>query len=444
MGVSGKMAKVSSKASQVNPTHILRRIWAWLVFSRFGTDDPDVRFQAYFASIGLLVAMVNIILGALLAPGAEREYLGWIAPFMVLAYILGRTRFYRIGSGIALAGAFSLIILIMPRIGADDPGIIVSLSFFTATIFIVSFWMGFKWLVLLAAAQTAVVLTLLGSAPAARQIVLGQWLPLNLFFVALILLARRLQDLNVRRLLQYQEHLEELVALRSRDLQEANRNLELKFEQERDLTRNLEQVVTQKDVLLKELVHRTKNNMQVISSLLQIQSVYAAGTAAEKQIAAARDRVQTITLVHEKLLRSRDLALIDLKEYLRDLAGERIRVYMGESGRIRLTLDGEPVFISLDRAVPLGLAVNELLTNILKYAFPRDRSGRIGILIAKQADGVELEIRDDGVGFPEGFDPRAASGLGFSLVYQIVEGQLNGFFQTTSENGVRSIIRFRI
>lgn len=408
-------------------------------------EDPDVRHQKKLISIALFLSMVNMVMGSLMSPGGERRYMAWVAPFMVLAFILSRTRFYRLGSAIAMAGTFALMAFFILFLGVKDESIIIPLTYFTATIFMVSFWLSFRWLVALAVCQTGFVLTFAGADPAASDIVLRGWLPLNAFVVALILMSRWVQDRNERRLREYREHLEELVAARSRDLSEANEKLKEKIDQEQRISRNLERTVAQKDALLRELYHRSKNNMQVISSMLHLQASRTDAGGVKDVLSVARERIRSIALVHERLLQSGDLAVINLEGYLKSLAAELVRSYAPEADRVAFALEAEPVSISIDQAVPLGLVANELLTNALKYAFPEGRRGRIGIRIARgDGDEVEFEVSDDGIGFSPGFDPRSDGGLGYKLVHSIVERQLEGSLRTLSDGGVRSTVRFRL
>ncbi len=383
--------------------------------------------------------MVNIVMGAVFSPTRERTYLAWISPFMVIAAILGRTRHYRVGCGIALGSTFALITLILVNIGGRNVAVIIPLTYFTATILMMSFLLKFKWLVFLAVLQTVLVVVLSGIKGGSHEVILGGWLPMNVFVLTLILISRRLQDRNVRRIRDYQGNLEGLVEKRSQELREANRKLEERLEREREISRSLETAVAQKDVLLKELYHRTKNNMQVISSLLHIQSLRCQDPEVRSLFDAARGRIQSMALVHEKLLNASDLSFIDLKEYLKDLTTELLRTHSLGQDVVVIAMNAEPVPISIDQAVPLGLAVNELLSNAMKYAFTDGRRGRIEIEVAREPDGsVRIVIRDDGPGLPEGKDPRTGEGLGIKLIEQIVGGQLKGSFSLVSEGGVQA------
>ncbi len=408
-------------------------------------ENPDNLHRRNLISFALFLFMVNFLAGALAAPGEERRYMAWIAPFMVLAFLLSRTRLYKAGGILALASTFVLILFILTGIGVRDISTVLPLTYFTATIFMVSIWVKFRWLVLLSAAQTILVVAATVGTPGAHEVILTGWLPLNLLVLGLILMSRLLQDRYETRLRQYRENLEAQVASQGRDLQEANRRLEEKFEHERRIARKLERALAQKDVLLKELHHRTKNNMQIVASLLSLQASRAESGEVQKLFDIARDRINSMAMVHEKLLESDDLVQIDLGEYLRDLAAALVDTYGSGPGGIRMALDSDPLFISIDQAIPLGLVVNELVTNSLKYAFPSGKPGKLRMRVASRPkDAVELVIEDDGVGLPAGFDPSKAGNLGYQLVRSIVRDQLGGTLETASDKGVRTVILFRI
>jgi PAS domain S-box-containing protein len=200
----------------------------------------------------------------------------------------------------------------------------------------------------------------------------------------------------------------------------------------------------EKEVLLRELYHRTKNNMQVISSILNLK---AATLQDEKTIEILEDmgnRIKTMAMVHQKLYQSQDLSSVDLKEYIKDISGLLISSYASESEKIKLTLNLESIHVSIDTAIPCGLIVNEIITNSLKHAFPGGREGEIYIRLFKQEDGlIELEISDNGIGIPAGYDFEAGDTLGIQVFKSIAEEQMNGEIQFDTKNGVKFIIRFK-
>ena len=194
-------------------------------------------------------------------------------------------------------------------------------------------------------------------------------------------------------------------------------------------------------MLLKEIHHRVKNNLQVISSLLALQ----ASSADEKTralLSESRDRVRSMALIHEKLYPSGDVQGISFAGYVRDLAAHLRHSYAGNSGPVELGTDVEEMTLSMDVSVPCGLIINELLSNSLKYAFPDGRRGTIAVTL-RRAEGsrVVLTISDDGIGFPRGIDIRNPGTLGLRIVNILVE-QLRGTLKMNWGPGTSFTISF--
>jgi PAS domain S-box-containing protein len=184
----------------------------------------------------------------------------------------------------------------------------------------------------------------------------------------------------------------------------------------------------EKEVLVQEVYHRTKNNMQLISSFLDLE---AEGSGDERVAAALRDmigRISSMALVHQKLYESEDLSRIDLGDYLEDLVSSIRRAYLEGRRGIEIAAEAEPGIVSvLDVALPCGLVVNELVVNAVKHAFAGRASGSIRVSLRRASPGVlELRVSDDGVGLPEGFDFRRDGHVGLQTVVSIVEMQLRG------------------
>jgi PAS domain S-box-containing protein len=198
--------------------------------------------------------------------------------------------------------------------------------------------------------------------------------------------------------------------------------------------------LNEKEVLLKEIHHRVKNNMQVISSLVGLQ---ADGSTDETMREVLRDvtyRVRSMALVHEKLYQSTDLARIDFAEYIRGLLGYLWRAH--GAAAVRLMLDLEPVSLPVDTAVPCGLILNELAVNALKHAFRGRSEGEVTVALKSGADGrIRLSVADNGVGLPAGLDWRQASSLGLRLV-QMLAAQLGAEVEVSSGDGTRIDIVF--
>jgi PAS domain S-box-containing protein len=181
----------------------------------------------------------------------------------------------------------------------------------------------------------------------------------------------------------------------------------------------------EKEILLQEIHHRVKNNMQVISSLLNLQAEFIKDRKVLQILKDSQTRIHSMALVHEELYQSDDLTKINLDEYVRDVAAYVVQSYASNPGVV-LTVDVEDITLGIDTAIPFGLIINELVSNCLKHAFPDGRKGEIEIQLRSCHDYVVLTVADNGVGMPEDFDFRNAQSLGLSLVTMLAEDQLNG------------------
>jgi two-component sensor histidine kinase len=182
----------------------------------------------------------------------------------------------------------------------------------------------------------------------------------------------------------------------------------------------------EKEALLQEIHHRVKNNLQVISSLLQLQISDIKDPRSLAIFQEGQLRIRSMALIHEKLYASDSLAQIDLAEYLRDLVQLLVSTYARDPSRVRLDLDLTRTFVSIDAAIPLGLIANELITNSLKFAFPGARTGVIRVEARPLPDHeLQFRVADDGVGFPDGLVIEQAASLGLRLV-RMLTGQLDG------------------
>lgn len=191
----------------------------------------------------------------------------------------------------------------------------------------------------------------------------------------------------------------------------------------------------EKEVLLKEIHHRVKNNLQVISSLVGLQAGGSRDETVRGVLRDVTDRVRSMALVHEKLYQSADLAHIDFAEYTRSLLSYLWRAYGADT--VRLTLDLEPVTLSVDKAVPCGLILNELAGNALKHAFRGRTEGEVAVSLHGDIDGrICLRVSDNGVGLPPGFDWRQARSLGLRLV-QMLAGQMDATVEVHDGEGAR-------
>ncbi len=192
----------------------------------------------------------------------------------------------------------------------------------------------------------------------------------------------------------------------------------------------------EKEVLLKEIHHRVKNNLQIISSLLSLQAKEGKCDPKTGQtFKESQDRVKAMALIHERLYQSRDFAKIDFGGYVRNLTGHLLRSYKVNSEAIRLNLEVDPVPMNFDVAIPCGLIINELVSNALKYAFPDGRGGEIRVRFAgENGHGLTLTVSDDGVGFAGVTNPEESESLGLKLVRSLTE-QLGGTVCYRNQDG---------
>jgi two-component sensor histidine kinase len=212
--------------------------------------------------------------------------------------------------------------------------------------------------------------------------------------------------------------------------------------QTRRLSVQVNQLLQDKDMLMKEIHHRVKNNLMVISSLLNLQSRYIKDDEARGIFKESQTRAKSMALIHERLYRSMDLKSIDFADYIRSLARDLFDTYSTQRSRIQLQMDVEDVMVDVNNAVPLGLIINELVTNSLKYAFPDDRDGIISINFHKKCDEYLLEVSDDGVGIPPRFDLENCESLGMLLVTSLTS-QIQGELEMKTSPGTTFLIKFK-
>ena len=199
----------------------------------------------------------------------------------------------------------------------------------------------------------------------------------------------------------------------------------------------------EKEVLLKEIHHRVKNNMQVIISLLNLQSKHVKDKRDWEIFKDSQNRIKSMALIHDKLYQSKDLASINFAEYIENLARHLFNTYRVSSSAIKLVADIKDVPLDINTAIPCGLIINELISNSLKYAFPDGREGEIQIkLYASKDDTFSLIVRDNGIGLPEDLDFRNTKSLGLQVVVALVE-QLKGTIELDRSEGTAFKIVFK-
>lgn len=207
----------------------------------------------------------------------------------------------------------------------------------------------------------------------------------------------------------------------------------------------LKAALREKEVLLREVHHRVKNNLQVIQSLLSMQAMYVEDSATEAAFHESQGRVRTMAMIHERFYRSDDLAEINFGEYAESLVQHILQLYGDAALRIKPRIDASDMRLSINSAIPCGIIVNECITNSLKYAFPRGATGEVFVEMHMLDDKkARLRVGDDGVGSPSGVDLSGHKTLGMSLVRILAEDQLEGRLDVSLEKGVVITIDFAV
>ena len=238
-----------------------------------------------------------------------------------------------------------------------------------------------------------------------------------------------------------QDNLEKLVKERTWELSVAVADLQQevatreKAEQVlQDREEKLLRSLKEKEVLLREVHHRVKNNLQVITSLLSLQGRYVRDPESAALFQESETRVRCMAALHEALYRSEDLARIDFAAYIESLAGDLGRLYADRSRNLRLKCNPTRLCLSMDTAIPCGLILHELVSNCFKHAYPEHAPGEVTIEVVRNADqSVTLTVADSGIGLPRDLDPATASSLGLRLV-RALSTQLGARFEFEKQN----------
>jgi len=210
----------------------------------------------------------------------------------------------------------------------------------------------------------------------------------------------------------------------------------------RRILSHLEAALKEQEILLREIHHRVKNNMQVIISLLNIQADYVDDEQLTEIFQEAQNRIRTMALIHEKLFTSEHMSAVDFKGYLVSLLLELINFYTIDTRRIRIEQEVETLSLDITKANPCGLIVNELVSNAMKYAFPDNREGVIRVTARSVgAHGAVLEVQDDGIGMPESVDFESVMSMGLRIT-RILTEQLRGKMTITRDHGTTFTLSF--
>lgn len=211
----------------------------------------------------------------------------------------------------------------------------------------------------------------------------------------------------------------------------------------KEYERQLEESIKEKEVLLKEVHHRVKNNMQVISSILNLQSSYISDENALAILRESQDRIKSMSFVHESLYQSKTLSEVNFAEYIQNITRNLYHSYGRPEGGIDLEFELENLYLNLDTSIPCGLIINEIVSNSLKYAFHGRVKGKIKIEFSKLSDGrLKLIVSDDGIGLAEDFDIENAESLGLQLVTTLIT-QVSGELEIDVSRGTKFNIVFK-
>ncbi len=207
---------------------------------------------------------------------------------------------------------------------------------------------------------------------------------------------------------------------------------------------HIKSALEDKNTLLRELYHRTKNNMAVISSMLALQSDQLENEQMRHILQAMEYRIRSMALVHQHLYQTDNLSRIDLHDYIHSLTHLLVESYEVRSGEISLVFDLDNVCVLIDTAIPCGLILNELISNALKHGFPEKRDGEIRIRLHRLTSGeIELLVSDNGVGIPHDIDVRNTETFGLRSLFLLTESQLHGTIECEFNHGFTCLIRFR-
>ncbi len=246
---------------------------------------------------------------------------------------------------------------------------------------------------------------------------------------------------ELRQRVRVQEDLAQQLTKQTEELGSANAALQIEIKERKQAEEKIKASLKEKEVLLKEIHHRVKNNLQIISSLLKLQSRSIQDRKTLDIFNESQNRIRTMALIHESLYQSNDLSKINFAEYIQQLVANLFRSY-GSSLTIKSVIIIENFFLGIDAVIPCGLIVNELVSNSLKYAFPHGEKGEVRIEIYSKTPGnFIILISDNGVGLPEGIDLYNTKTLGLQLVSNLVE-QLAGIMEFHGEHGTKFKIQF--
>jgi two-component sensor histidine kinase len=204
----------------------------------------------------------------------------------------------------------------------------------------------------------------------------------------------------------------------------------------------IKEALTEKELLLKEIHHRVKNNLQIVTSLLNMQSDLVKDDVIKGYFKISADRVRAMALIHQQLYGSVNISQINFEFYLKDLVSHLFKLYCTKPDKIKIIINTPGITMDIDNAVPCGLLVNEIITNSFKHAFPGERKGEIKIDMKMSGEEYILKINDNGVGTPDIIDINEKKGLGNELIKMLSE-QLDANMEIKRDNGTEYIFTFK-
>jgi len=212
----------------------------------------------------------------------------------------------------------------------------------------------------------------------------------------------------------------------------------------KEIDRKIRDSLKEKEVLLQEVHHRVKNNLQVISSILNLQSSYVKDENTLDILKESQNRIKSMSFIHESLYQTTDFSSIEFTQYIETISRNLIHSYSYTTGPVELDTDFDTIYLSIDQAIPCGLIVNELVSNALKYAFPEidgNRTNTVKLHVKQNKGTISLLVADNGVGLPDDFKHEESDSLGIQLVYTLSE-QLDAKLDVNSDNGASFLITF--
>ncbi|MBT3881460.1 MAG: hypothetical protein HOF76_20745, partial [Candidatus Scalindua sp.] len=257
-------------------------------------------------------------------------------------------------------------------------------------------------------------------------------------------LTRELEDKR-KELAKSNESLEHRVSERTEEIKGNNIKLIKKITENKRAEKQIKASLKEKEVLLAEIHHRVKNNLQIVSSMLHLQSNLTKDNKITEIMDDSQHRIQSMALVHETLYESHDFSEITIQHYLDELVRRLIAAYEQKTGTVTTKIEAEGIQLSIDTVIPIGLITNELITNSMKYAFQERKDNEIKVILnSTEVEGeFELIISDNGIGIQEDIDIRNSKTLGLLLVTNVVELQLSGKLEVKRDKGTEFKIRFK-